>query len=110
AYCMMSCNPDPDSWLFKWVEWYLDPETGIPDRKKGGTIRYFITVDNQPVFSNTKEWLQENYPEHCFVEDDLGNRTDIISTYTFVDGNIYDNPALIRNEPKYLAKLKGQSR
>lgn len=109
AYCMVTCNPDPDSWLLKWVEPYLDDD-GFPIREKGGQIRYFLTVDNTPVLSDTEEWLIENYPDQCFSEDDLGNKTKIISSYTFIDGNIYDNPALLRNEPKYLAKLKGQSR
>lgn len=109
AYCMMTCNPDPDSWLLKWVEWYLDEE-GYPVREKGGTIRYFITVDSSPIFADTEEELIREYPDNCFVEDNEGVKRKVINTYTFLDGNIYDNPALIKNEPKYLAKLKGQSR
>lgn len=109
AYCMVTCNPDPDSWLLKWVEPYLD-EDGYPIRELGGKIRYFITIDDEPILSDTEEWLIENYKEHCLIEDKEGNVHNVISTYTFIDGNIWDNPALIRNEPKYLAKLKGQSR
>lgn len=109
SYCMITCNPDPDSWLLKWVEWYLDEE-GYPIREKGGTIRYFITIDDSPVFADSEEELIKNFPEQCFVTDDKGEKHKVISTYTFIDGNIYDNPALIRQEPKYLAKLKGQSR
>lgn len=109
SYCMITCNPDPDSWLLKWVEWYLDEE-GYPIREKGGTIRYFITIDDSPVFADSEEELIKNFPEQCFVTDDKGEKHKVISTYTFIDGTIYDNPALIRQEPKYLAKLKGQSR
>lgn len=109
AFCMITCNPDPDSWLLEWVRWYLD-EAGYPVRERGGTIRYFVVVEDEPKFASTKEELIEEYPDACFVEDDEGNTVEVISTYTFIDGNIYDNPALIRNEPKYLAKLKSQSR
>ena len=39
-------NPDPDSWVRKYVDWYLYPEghdkEGRPDPEKQGVIRYFI--------------------------------------------------------------------
>ena len=109
SYCMITCNPDVDSWLLKWVEPYLDEE-GYPIREKGGQVRYFASNDGVTVFADTKEELQKLYPDQCYVIDDEGNKHDVVMSYTFIDGNIYDNPALIKNEPKYLAKLKGQSR
>jgi len=109
GYCMITCNPDPDSWLLKWVEAYLDDE-GTPIREMGGKLRYFIVLDGTPILSDTQEWLIENYPDNCFETSPSGKVTNTISTYTFIDGNIYDNPALLENEPKYLSRLKSQSR
>jgi predicted phage terminase large subunit-like protein len=109
AYCMITCNPLPQTWLLKWVQPYLD-EGGYPIREKGGLIRYFLTINNQPIFSDTKEWLEENYPDRAFVPDGEGGLKSVVMSYTFIDGNIFDNPELMRNEPKYLAKLRGQSR
>lgn len=109
SYCMMTCNPDINSWVLQYVKPYLDEE-GFPIRAMGGTIRYFISTEEGTVFGATKEQLQKSHPEHAWVEDGEGNKHDVIMSYTFIDGNIYDNPALIKNEPKYLAKLKGQSR
>lgn len=109
SYCMATCNPDPDSWVLKYVDWYLD-EDGYPVREKGGVIRYFISTEDGNIFGDTREELRTLYPDHCWIEDNEGTKHDVIMTYTFIDGNIFDNPALIKSEPKYLAKLKGQSR
>lgn len=35
-----SCNPDPDSWLLDWVEWYLD-DAGYPRREASGVVRWW---------------------------------------------------------------------
>ena len=37
----MSCNPDPDHWLARWVDpFYLD-ESGYPDYSKSGRVRWW---------------------------------------------------------------------
>ena len=110
AFCMASCNPDPDSWVLNWVEWYLDDE-GYPDEEKCGTIRYFVIVNDAPIFADTEEELAREYPHICYDEDpETGEMIYVPPTsFAFVNGTIYDNPALIKAEPKYLAKLKSQN-
>lgn len=105
---MGTCNPDPDSWVLSWVEWYLDKE-GYPDPEKDGIIRYFVIVDDRPVFANTEEELAEAYPDICY--QDNGEEKIYIPpmSFTFISGTIFDNPALIRSNPKYLSALKAQS-
>lgn len=105
---MASCNPDSDSWVLSWVEWYLD-SAGYPDPKKDGIIRYFVIVDDRPIFADTAEELAEEYPDICYQEN--GDERVYIPpmTFTFVSGTIFDNKALIKANPKYLSALKAQS-
>lgn len=110
AFCMATCNPDPDSFVLDWVEWYLDPE-GFPDQDKVGKIRYFITKDDKPVFRDTPEELEEEFPEYCWVENpNTGEKTHVPPmSFTFISASVFDNPALLNGEPRYMAKLKGQT-
>lgn len=94
----ITCNPDYDSFLRKWVEWYLDPETGIPDPDKSGKIRYFKRQDDEYIWANTREELEEKY----------GKRG--IKSFRFLPANIYDNPPLMENNPDYLDTLESLGR
>lgn len=106
SYCMISCNPDCDSWLYKWVEWYLDEE-GFPDKTKNGIKRYYLTVDDSPVFADSPENLKEQYPDFCKIWNPVDEVFIDIEpkSFTFISGTIFDNPILIKKNPKYLAEL-----
>ena len=106
SYCMASCNPDPDSWVLKWIEWWLDEE-GYPDKDKQGVVRYYLVVDESPVFADTAEELKEKYPELCQIYNPLDDEFVPVEpkTITFIGGTIFDNPILIKKNPNYLAEL-----
>ena len=107
SYAMATCNPDPDSWVFKWIEWWLD-EDGYPDPSKQGALRHYIIIDDQPIFADTAEELMEKYPENCraYNPKDKKYVQIIPKTITFIGGTIFDNPILIEKNPNYLAELK----
>ena len=108
SFAMGTCNPDPDSWIYNWVEWYLNPE-GYPDQDKDGVVRYFVIVDDRPVFADTEEELADAYPDICY-QDNGDERVYIPPlSFTFISGTIFNNPALIKSNPKYLSALKAQS-
>lgn len=109
SYCMATTNPDMDSWVLNWVRWYLD-ENGKFDESKLGIKRYFVTVDNQPVFAETEQELVDDYPDLCWQDDGTGNTVFVPPmSFIFIGGTIFDNPALIRSNPKYLSALKAQT-
>lgn len=109
AFCMATCNPDPDSFVLKWVEWYLD-EDGFPDKDKIGIIRYFILKDDEPIFANDPQDLIDEYPEMCFMENDDGEQVLIPpQSFCFIAASVFDNKELLRKEPRYLSKMKGQT-
>lgn len=111
SFCMASTNPDPDSWVMNWVLWYLD-EKGYPREDRCGVVRYFVIVNDAPIFADTEEELAKDYPELCYVEDPTTGETKYVPpmTFAFIGGTIFDNPELIKANPKYLSALKAQSK
>lgn len=56
-----TCNPHPDSFLLKFTNWFLDPNTGIPIDEKSGTTRYFAQYRGDLVFGDSVDELKEKY-------------------------------------------------
>ena len=102
----LSCNPDPDSFLALWVDWWLD-EDGYPDPEKSGVVRYYVTVDNQLKHAASAEEIKKRYPGALRIwNPNIKKHIEIEpKTITFIGGTIFDNPALIEMNPGYLAEL-----
>jgi len=99
-YMRLTFNPEgKDHWLFKWVEPFLDPVTGIPDRSKSGMELLMLNLDGQIHFAETREELVEKF-----------GHTIKPKRYTFIAGNCYDNQALLKNNPDYIANLEALPR
>ena len=110
SFLLATTNPDYDSWVYNWVSWYLDDE-GYFDESKLGVIRYFVINNDMPVFADTEQELAEAYPELCYSVNTVTGEEVYIPplSFMFIGGTIYDNPALIRSNPKYLSALKAQT-
>ena len=107
--CMwVSCNPDPDSFLFNYVKFWLYPEGhekyGLPDPEKNGLIRYLLRIDGELVWGDTYEELYEKYkkPE---LPDDHYDQVKPIS-FCVLLGTLLDNPVLMKTNPGYKASLE----
>ncbi len=113
SFFMGTCNPDADSWLLSWIDWWLDDE-GFPDPDKCGKIRYFITVGDDLVFRDTKEELLNNPDFDHYTKVWNPNTQEYITiepkSMCFIGGTIFDNPYLIAQNPRYLAELKSLPR
>lgn len=104
----LSCNPDPDSYLRKWVDWWLyqegHPNYGLPDPEKNGKSRWMIRIDGELYWAETPEELIERYgKKHLPV-----NHEQQIKPYEVcvLLGTIYDNPVLMETNPDYLSNLE----
>lgn len=97
----ITCNPDYDSFLRLWIEWYLDPETGIPLPERDGIVRYFVMQENKLIWANDRKELEAIYGEG----DDSG-----IMSFTFISANCLDNPPLLKADPGYVGRLKSLPR
>lgn len=107
SFCIGTCNPSPDSWLYPLVKYYLNSE-GTPDPEKCGEIRYYIVLDGEFIFGDSEDYFKDNYPEAVNVFNPITKETIYIppKTFCFIGGNIFDNPALIEANPRYLSELQ----
>lgn len=104
---LLTCNPNPDSFLRKWIDWWLIPEgqehAGRPDPEKDCKIRWFLRIDDQMCWGDTREELIERYGNPDLSVDDDEQVKPI--SVQFISATIYDNPPLIKRNPQYLANL-----
>tara|TARA_R110000744_G_C19371770_1_gene563147 strand:+ start:19863 stop:22316 length:2454 start_codon:yes stop_codon:yes gene_type:complete len=95
---ILTCNPDPDWFALDWIKPYLLPD-GTPDLTKDGKIRYYIIDNNEYIWADTKEELEERYG---------GGDASGIMSFTFISANCTDNIPLMKADPSYLSRLKAQ--
>lgn len=92
-YIRATCNPDADSWVAKFIAWWIDQETGFPIPERAGVLRWFVRVNDQLVWGDGKFALETRYP---------GSKAKSV---TFVPAKLSDNRALVSADPGYLANL-----
>lgn len=108
-YVRATCNPDPDSWVYDLVKWWINDE-GYPIAERQGVLRYFIQDNNNYIWGDTKEEVLE---KGAHVIKDITRNTDIdprefVKSITFIGGSIYDNKELLSVDPGYLGNLNAQ--
>ncbi len=105
-----TCNPDPDSWLAEFLEWWIDQDTGFPIPERSGVIRYMIIDQDQFVWGSTREEVRAKAPHVIDLPEFKGiPLRDLIKSVTFIPGNIMENKELLTKNPGYLANLLSQS-
>jgi predicted phage terminase large subunit-like protein len=103
-YVRATCNPDKDSWVRRWIDWWINPDTGLAIQERSGVIKYFTIQDDKPIWADTPEDLREYYSD---LEWDSGARP---RSFTFIPASIYDNKILLETDPNYLSSLKSQNK
>lgn len=108
-YIRATCNPDPDSWVADFIEWYIDQDSGFPIPERVGKLRYFMVNEDAVIWGNSYE---EVYALNKSVVDTIMEASkgqtkpsDLIKSFTFLTGSIYENKALMSSNPQYLASL-----
>lgn len=99
-YVRASTNPDADSWVAKFIDWWIDPESGYPIKERSGVIRWMIRREEQLYWADTKQELIEQF--RLTTPEEL----DEPKSVTFIASTVYDNKILLRANPAYLANLK----
>lgn len=90
-------NPDADSWVAKFIEWWINQETGYPIEERSGVIRWVVRVNNDLYWADTKDELLERFKD----DPEL-----IPKSVTFIPATVYDNKELLRVNPEYVSNLK----
>lgn len=99
-YLRATCNPDADSWVAKFIEWWIDQDTGYPISERSGKIRWMLRREDAIYWADTKDELIERFNLKTVEE-----RREPKSV-TFIASTIYDNKVLLEKNPEYLANLK----
>ena len=102
-YVRGTCNPDPDSWVAKFIEWWIDQETGYAIPERSGVIRWFVRRDEQIYWADTKEELWERFDLKTEEEKQEPRSA------TFIMSSVYDNKELLKVNPAYLGNLKAMA-
>ena len=115
-YVRCTCNPDPESWVARLIEWWIDQDTGFPVPERDGVVRYFIKDGSNYIWGDTEE---EVYERGKYLIDEAIEKSkkgefqltsnDFIKSLTFISGSIYENTELLKTNPSYLANLMAQS-
>lgn len=110
-YVRATCNPDPDSWVARFIEWWIDQDTGFPIKERAGKIRYFIKDGESMVWGDSKAEVLEKVPhiiKLMLAANESTNPEDLVKSVTFIPGDIYGNRELLSKDPSYLANLMAQ--
>ena len=105
-YCRCSTNPDADSWVARFIQWWWDPDTGYAIPERSGQIRYMARINEEIVWGDTPEEVVAHAEETGY---DVEITNDDIKSVTFVLSTIYDNKVLLKADPGYMANLKALS-
>lgn len=108
SFMIGTLNPDSSSWVMKFCEYYLDPDTGFPDLSKCGEIRHYIIIDGDPVFASDPSYFDEHHWEvvNPIINPETGERVYIRpKRFTFYFFNIFDNKIGMMQNEQYLAEL-----
>lgn len=104
----ITCNPDYHSFLRLWLEWYLDPDTGIPRPERDCVTRWFVVNDGILQWADSREEAIERYGKKDLPNDHPRQVKPL--SFKFVSANVYDNPVLMKHNPEYVAWLEGLGR
>ncbi len=101
-----TCNPDPNSWVAEFLEWWIDQESGFPDSSRVGKLRYFTLDGDAVVWGDTLMEVVNKCP-HIFNDPRFSHLDpkDLVMSVTFIPGKIFDNQILLTKDPGYLGKL-----
>ena len=115
----LTCNPDPDHFLCRWLEdYYLYPRNtyvdgelveGRPIPERNGDTRYFVRIGNSISWGSSYDEMFEKH-KHLFQLDEKGKSTCVPQSFKFIGATCLDNPKMLEKNPNYVAQLASSPR
>ena len=96
-YVRATCNPDADSWVARFIGWWIDQETGYPIPERAGVVRWFVRVHDQLIWADTPDALAM----HVLPDGEPIPPKSV----AFVPAKLTDNRVLMAADPGYHANL-----
>ena len=127
-----TCNPDPLSWLRKFISWWIaDRDTIYPDGLKhperhglsipwrSGVVRYFFitgnTVDDvlwgstpEEVYMQAKDEIDASW-DPALEAFGYNKITFAVKSAVYIKASIMENKSLLKNDPNYVANILNKS-
>lgn len=97
-YIRATCNPDSQSWVREFIDWWIDPDTGYAIPERSGAIRWFIVIADRLIWGDSEQELKDQYPD------------SMPKSFSFIASSIHDNKILLEKDPGYLSNLNALSR
>ncbi len=113
----ITCNPDPESWVRKFIDWWVN-EDGFIIPERDGIIRYCFMDGDTPdsiYWGDTREEVyeqckgiidplwKESYAELGYTKLEM-----FIKSVTFIRADVSENIKLISTDASYIANLAQQ--
>lgn len=113
----ITCNPDPESWVRKFIDWWVD-ENGYIDKDRNGVMRYCFMDGDTPdsiYWGDTREEVYEQCKgiidslwKDSYVELGYTKLEMFIKSVTFIRADVSENIKLISTDASYIANLAQQ--
>lgn len=105
-----TCNPDPESWVYKLISWWIDTDSGFPILERRGKLRYFIKYGDGYIWGDSYDEVRDKAAHiiEPMIKASGLQAQDFIKSITFVSGSIYDNKEGLKNDPSYPGNLLSQ--
>lgn len=113
----ITCNPDPESWVRKFIDWWVG-EDGYIIPERDGVIRYcFMDGDtpDQIFWGDTREEVYEQCADiidslwkDSYAELGYTKLEMFIKSATFIRADVSENIKLVSTDPSYIANLAQQ--
>lgn len=91
---LWATNPKYDHGIYHWIKDYYLDASGIPTEERSNHERYFVLIDNAPVWYNSLE------------EAEAKHGKGIPRSFRAIRAHVTQNTPLMRANPDYLANLK----
>lgn len=104
-YVRAGCNPDPDSWVAKLIEWWIDTETGFPIPERAGVLRYMHSSNDTIFWGSSYQEVIDQFPPEYWDQFAPSAPEDLIKSITFIPGKLKDNQKLMLADPGYIGNL-----
>lgn len=84
AYWRATCNPDRDSWVRRWVDWWIQPPParGFVMPGRAGAVRYYLRRGGKEHWADSKEELLRQFPTA---------HPDHVKSLTYIPGSLREN-------------------
>lgn len=98
GYMRATTNPDPDSWLRSFIDWWID-DAGFAVPERSGVLRWMLRVGDEIRWYGSRDEAAAARPA-LGLPDEAEPKS-----VTFIRSTIYDNPIGLADDPSYMPSL-----